>query len=365
MTDLAPLHYHPGALTAEWLTNVLGEGGHLTDGVVSQATVAPLGTGQVADSVRIHLTYEGPDAGPATLVAKLAAADATSRATATRLGNYRKEVRFYRDLAATLDVNVPTLYFADLDATGSDFVLLLADAAPAGQGDQLAGCSIEVAEAAVDELVGLHAPRWGDPTLSELDWLHGDPAAATAFLLDLLPALWAGFQERYGDRYSATVAQQGALVIERLEAFLGATRGQDDAVSTVTHGDYRLDNLLIHPDLATANPVTVVDWQTVSHGVGVVDLAYFVGAGLVAEERAAHEEALVARYADGLAAAGVTVDRAELWDGYRRGSYSGLLMAISASMMVERTDRGDEMFMTMAERHSAQAAALEAPDLLV
>lgn len=365
MTDLAPLRYHPDALTPEWFTTVLGEGGHLTDGVVSEARVAPLGTGQVADSVRIHLRYDGPQHGPETLVAKLAAADPTSRATATRMGNYAKEVRFYQDLADSLDVTVPALYFADLDATGSDFVLLLADAAPAGQGDQLAGCSIDVAVAAVDELVGLHAPRWGDPSLTDLEWLHGDPVAGTAFLLELLPTLWTGFQDRYGDRYSPTVAQQGAIVIERLEAFLAATRGQDDAVSTVTHGDYRLDNLLIHPDLGTPNPVTVVDWQTVSHGVGVVDLAYFVGAGLVADERADHEEALVDRYGDGLAAAGVDLDRAGLWDGYRRGSYSGLLMAISASMMVERTERGDAMFMTMAERHAAQAATLEAPDLLV
>ena len=36
------------------------------------------------------------------------------------------------------------------------------------------------------------------------------------------------------------------------------------------------------------------------------------------------------------------------------GSAGGYLMAMLASQIVERTDRGDEMFAVMAERHAAQ-----------
>jgi hypothetical protein len=39
-------------------------------------------------------------------------------------------------------------------------------------------------------------------------------------------------------------------------------------------------------------------------------------------------------------------------------------MAASASMLVERTARGDEMFMTMARRHGAHILDLETEDLL-
>ena len=52
------------------------------------------------------------------------------------------------------------------------------------------------------------------------------------------------------------------------------------------------------------------------------------------------------------------------WHDYRRGTWAGLLMAVGASMMVERTDRGDRMFLTMADRHARHALDLEAPDLL-
>ncbi len=39
-------------------------------------------------------------------------------------------------------------------------------------------------------------------------------------------------------------------------------------------------------------------------------------------------------------------------------------MAIGASMMVVQTERGDEMFLTMIERHGAQIEDLEAAELL-
>ena len=38
-------------------------------------------------------------------------------------------------------------------------------------------------------------------------------------------------------------------------------------------------------------------------------------------------------------------------DGVRRQSFFGVMMAIVSSMLVERTERGDQMFMTMLQRH--------------
>ena len=50
---------------------------------------------------------------------------------------------------------------------------------------------------------------------------------------------------------------------------------------------------------------------------------------------------------------GYTFD--ECWLEYRRHGYASLIMAIAASMLVGRTERGDRMFMAMADR-SAQLA---------
>ena len=65
-----------------------------------------------------------------------------------------------------------------------------------------------------------------------------------------------------------------------------------------------------------------------------------------------------------LRARGVEPEEAGLWDDYRVGALSGYFMAVFASMNVERTERGDEMFAVMAERPARQAIALGSLDLL-
>ncbi|SDF39651.1 Phosphotransferase enzyme family protein [Blastococcus fimeti] len=346
----------PEALTPEWLTAALTSSGSLTRGRVVDAEVRPLGTGQMCDSVRIRLTYDEPEAGPPSLVAKLPAADEGSRATAIAFRSYEKEVRFYQELAQRLPVRTPRVHHADIDVPTASFVLLLEDLAPAQPGDQLLGCGTEVAAAAVAELVRLHAPLWGDPSLAQLDWLHGDPDGRGALLKEVLPLLWSGFQERYAASLQPHVKQAGDIYFGRLDA-----RPTGSTPQTVTHVDFRLDNLLLGPD----GTVTVVDWQTCGTGVGPSDLAYFLGAGLAPEVRREAEDELVRGYHDGLVASGVTgYDRDDCWLDYRRGTWAGLSMAVLASMSVKRTDRGDEMFLAMADRHARHALDLDAADVL-
>lgn len=348
----------PDLLTAEWLTAALA--GHLDGGRVTAVAAAPVGTGQMCDSLRLELTCEGaPASMPASIVAKLPAADPTSRATALSLRSYEKEVRFYQHLATDLPVCTPTVFHADIDPATASFVLLLEDLAPARAGDQLAGCSVEVVASAVDELVNLHAPRWADPTLAELEWLHGDIEAGRAFLGMLLPNLWEGFKARYDADLDPHVVPLGEDLFAHLGGYLTLTGGP----LTITHGDYRLDNLLLDPD--DGHVRGVVDWQTCAVGPAMNDVAYVMGAGLLPDDRRPAEEGLVRHYHDGLLAAGIDgYGWEECWQDHRRGTFAGLVMAVAASMLVEQTERGDQMFLAMASRHAQHALDLDAVDLL-
>jgi len=361
MTSSLPIADTPDALTAEWLTAALRTTGTLGPAEsVALVTARPIGTGQMCDSIRLTLAFDGPSGAPTSVVAKLPAADETSRATAKALRNYETEVRFYQHLANELPIRTPAVHYADIDVESARFVLLLEDMAPAGQGDQLAGCTPDVAKIAVDELVKLHAPRWNDPELSALEWLHRDPAAQRAFLGMLLPGLWDGFRERYAARLGPEVHEAGSALFARLGAYLDPS-GQP---SSIVHGDYRLDNLLFDPTPGGV-PVTVVDWQTCTVGSPLQDVAYFVGAGMLPDDRRLVEVEIVRGYHAGLLANGVADYPWErCWDDYRRGAWSGLVMALAASMLVERTERGDEMFLTMAHRHAQHALDLDAVALL-
>lgn len=313
---------------------------------VAAATWTPLGTGQMCDSLRVQVTYDGPTDLPASLVVKLPAADETSRSTAVMMRSYEKEVRFYADLAPRLPVATPRCWASRFDPETHDFVLVLEDLAPAEPGDQLAGCSVEVAEAAVEQLVALHAPLLGDPSLEALDWLVGDEAGSRALMTALLPQLWAGFLDRYD--VPGHVRTAGDAVFSSIESYLAPRPGP----RTVTHGDFRLDNLLLR-----GTSVTVVDWQTCALGHGATDVAYFVGAGLLPDVRREVEGDLLAAWAKGVG----VVDPEP---AYRLGTFAGLVMAVGASMMVERTDRGDAMFLAMADRHARHALDLDADQLL-
>ena len=360
-----PIAERTEQLTPDWLTDALRSTGVIGDRTrVNKLDTELIGTGQMSDSARIRLDYDKPAGGPETIVAKLPSTDPTSRATALALGSYENEVRFYQQIAPRVKIRTPHLYYADIDPDTASFVLLLEDMHSARTGDQLAGCTPREAEVAIGELTRLHAPVWADPWLEQLPWLHRDRVQQQAFLLGLLPQMWSGFNDRYKGRLGETVRTAGAALFENLQSYVTA----DTEPWTVVHGDYRLDNLLFGPG-DTTDPsntsVAVVDWQTCTHGPAMQDVAYFIGAGLLADCRREVEQNLVASYHTGLSNAGVaTYDWDRCWHDYRRSTYAGLIMAVAASMLVERTERGDEMFMAMAHRHSRHALDLAADELL-
>ena len=140
-------------VTADWLTDALGRPVHAAPREI-------VGTGQMGSCYRLRL--EGDSALPDTVLVKLPLEDPDARAIMAF--GYTNEIRFYAEIASTVDIRVPECHYAVLGEAGT-FTLLLEDLAPAQVGDQLAGCSPAQAKAAVVNLAGLHGPRWNDPAL--------------------------------------------------------------------------------------------------------------------------------------------------------------------------------------------------------
>lgn len=353
--------WRPEQVTAPWLTDVLRRAGVLPAGTVVDLDREVVGTGQMADSFRLVPRYDRdrPEA-PSSVVGKFTAADETSRSTGIAMRTSEVEVRFYQQVASTVDVRTPRCYHADVDPATAEFVLVLEDMAPARAGDQVAGCSIDDAALALTELAALHAPRWGDPGLEKLGWLHRRTTETNDLGAQLLPVLFDGFATRYGDILEESVLDVGRRLMPGIASYLH----HQPRPWTVQHADYRLDNLLF----GTADggvPLAVVDWQTVILGPGVADVSYFLGAGPSVDDRRRHEETLVREYHEALVAGGVDdYSFDECFSDYRRYAYAGYLMAVGASMMVERTARGDEMFLAMARRHAAQIDDLRSYELV-
>lgn len=336
----------PEDVTADWLSGVL-------DAEVTSVDPSPIGDGLVGMNLRVRL--QGASDAPASVVVKLPSLDPTSRNSGVTLRNYEREVKFYEQIASTVDIRVPHRYHGDWDETTGDFVLVLEDMAPAEQGDQVAGCDLARARGAVAELARLHGPRWDDPSLSEHEWLSrrtsdDDAAQLQMFYLMVFP----GFAATYRDELSTEAFELAEAFGRRVAEWVNGRAGPE----SVTHGDYRLDNLLF----ATSDggpPVTAVDWQTVGQGPPVADLAYFCGAGLLPDARRAVERSLVELYASSLAEYGVEIDESWLWEQYRRDAFAGVIMAVVASQVVGRSERSTAMFTAMATRHLQHAIDLD------
>lgn len=331
---------------AGWLSTAL-------DRAVAAVEPRPVGTGQVADTYRLTVEYADGESG--TLIAKVPSADDTSRTAARMTRTYEIEASFYRDLAADLAVRSPDCAYADHDPETDAYVVLLEDVAPAEQGDQISGLDEATMAAAVDELAHLHGPRWDDPSLRSLAWLDRASPENVANTAMLVSGCAAPFLDRYRERLAPT----SIAATERLIPVLGAYLAGRDGPQTVTHGDFRADNLLVGGER-----VVVVDWQTVGLGAPAGDLAYLLGTSLLPEDRRRLEADLIERYLDGVRRHGAEVERDWLLTQYRRASYAGLIMAIVASILVGQTDRGDEMFLAMADRSAQLAEDVDAAALL-
>ena len=341
----------PDAMTPAWLAEALGQKADALRGF----TVAKVGTGQMCDSFRLTLDWAGGIDAPASVIAKCPSHDEASRNIAKLVGTYVKEVSWYRELAANSGVPGPHCHFADIAADEVDFILILSDLAPARAGDQLAGLGLAGLRPCIDAAARLHALRWDDAQLAEMPWLSRDNST---LVRALFPQLYLGFRERYADRLAPELLDVGAGLVERLDAFMD----REPAARTIVHGDLRIDNVLFAPE---GGRCWLVDWQTLGRGSGAADLAYLIGTSIAdPAERAAADRPAFDQWIAALTAAGVTTDTAALWDDYRVGALTGYFMAVFASMNVERTARGDEMFAVMAERPARQALALGSLDLL-
>lgn len=134
-------------------------------------------------------------------------------------------------------------------------------------GDQLGGATSAAAVAAVRGLAQLHARWWAEPTLAEHAWLSVPSEWAH---LDELAADWG----RFPDEFLAGVDKGTRATVDlMLSATPRIHQRAAEGPLTLSHGDFRFDNLCFGAD----GQVLAFDWQLLSRAPGARDLAFFAG----------------------------------------------------------------------------------------
>jgi hypothetical protein len=336
-------------ITSQWMTTLLQSRGY--DVEVSDIKAEPIGTGQVGATYRFSMIYQGDQKGaPPTLVGKFPSHDPLSRETGKSHLTYLREAGFYGTFAGKKPLPVPDCHYIVFDDDSHDFALIMGDLPAHTPGNQLSVPSALEAQLAMVAAAAIHASWWGDPVLDTLPWLNGSQAALASLDVEALYTMfWPAFCDRYGTRVGPAMKQVGDAFVGHINEWLAMR----DGPRCLTHNDYRPDNMLF--DLNDGDrPIVIVDWQTVGVGTGASDIAYYMGTALDPATRAAIERDLFALYVQKLITHGVPEkDTNALWSGYQHAAFSGFMMGVTASIVVEQTQRGDTMFLTMCERSAA------------
>ena len=280
---------------------------------------------------------------PHTVIVKLPTADPGGRFMGETMRVWEREHRFYHDVAPHMEVRVPHAYVNIADPP----CLVLEDLAPAVVGDHLAGATRSQAERAIDAIARHHAAWFEHPLLSTFTWMPGldDPSILT--LASTFEIGWPLFLERFGDELPDRCLRWCEQFVEGIPAWIA---GHLDEPVTMTHGDYRLDNIFFVDD----GDVAVIDWQLAMRAPGQGDFVYFCANNLTVDMRRASETDLLERYVSGLHAAGVpteAVTAEAVWQGYLEGlvfyavSFGASLLTIDPA-----NERGTALFEALVHR---------------
>lgn len=352
----------PDGLTPEWLTKLLRDQGHLDDGRIVEVHKEQVGsgTGLMSEIARLHLVFDGEVSGmPASLVAKYPSQNPTNRASAMSYNLYERETRYFAELDPLTSAHSPRIYFTGLE--GDNFLILMEDMNGYRVGDQAAGADFADSAAMIDELAKLHSGFWDQ--VDDLDWV---PHIANSYHADNMAALceigWPVMRKLFKDYLNPSIAAKGVAFLANLARLQEA---MDAAPITLLHGDFRMENVFFgtRPE---HHPIAVIDWQGPLRGKGVVDVALMLAQSTRTEVRRAHEKALIARYAEGLATGGVTdypVERA--WNDYQQALlYNWVYVSVVAGTLDVHNQTAFNWMSQMVARQSAASLDLDVFRLL-
>jgi len=347
-------------VTPDWLTDLLRASG-FDEAHVVEVDATPVGTGQMASSYRLALRHATPCRLPDTMVAKLATGPAAQREFGS--GAFRNEVRFYRELAVTLRVPTPAMFAAVSSDSGSEFVLLLEDIADGRQGDQIAACSPAQVRSVAVAAAGLHGPRWDDTTLLD------DFPLPTPSDCDVLESLLDPMAEVFRARLALSDAQ--SAVVDWLIRGAGPWIRTPAEHFALIHGDLRADNVVFRDD----GSLSILDWQTITTGNPMRDIAFLLATSLTPDARRMHEKSIVTDYHHAVRAWGAALSTPgapssvldytfdDCWRDYIDNLIQAPLIIVFGAAAAQPTKRGDAMFSVMLERTAAAVADL-APERL-
>ena len=335
-------------ITAAWLTSALTLE---NDQHVSEVTVEelPAGVGFMGEVARLHLKFS--DGSETTAISKIPTQVPEIRSMLAPARIFEREARFFEQAQPLIpDISANCLHAA-IDTENDDYLLLLEDLSDMREGDQLSGCSVDDASSALEALAKLHSTFWGSNGLAHFDWLPDINDEGMKVGREVYAQSLPGFLEKFGSSIEPEnedlVQRFGDNVYQLLDRLA-------EMPLTVTHMDYRADNLFFGSD----GSVKMIDFQTFSRHGHAEDVGYFISQNMSIEDRRNNEDDLLHTYHEALTSGGIEYSFDQLREDYRIGMLYGWVIPVFAVGTLDfSSERAVSLWTSVIER--CQAAYLD------
>ena len=282
-------------ISTGWLNRALGE--HAGANRIIDYRIDNIGDGKGFGGkvLRVHLNRERPS-GLESVIVKLPVDDPDTLQSMIVQDMLLREIRFYRDLASDIDLDIPTIYYTELN--GNDFAIVMEDLGDVTH-RMLKPLAMEELEVALRSAAKLHAAFWNSPILNEA-WLRpvvdGNDASRNNNEQSLRHAIELLEQSSDDTAYTEACAHRLLALLPKAPRVTPLPKPV-----TLVHGDFHGNNLHIRGD-----DITIFDWQLVAKGTPAMDVANLIASSSEPGDYHQILEPLLRTYHDALMAEGIT-----------------------------------------------------------
>ena len=306
---------NPEDVTADWLTKRLRANGYLNKGeVVEVGPEDRTKADRVANRLLIRYSEGVSEDMPSRLIFRFND-NGAARVKDKRLSSAVREAVFYTEMATEMnDPPIAKWYDAGIDVDTGETYLLLEDLmfthelaeksdtpSPYGGWACFDTLPWESWEGMVDALVKMQAHWWDHERIHDAHVVAMSGWLSTEAVAD---------RERAGVHLEG-LGEMAEDLRERVEKSIRAwpdlyeKRIVDRKHLTLTHQDFHCRNVML-PKNSETHEVMIFDWETLTRGIGVYDLAYLMTTPMLpAQMRYDLERHLISRYYAGLVDTGI------------------------------------------------------------
>ena len=342
-TNMKNIPSDMGKVRDEWIADLLVVHGGLESGSISKIEREPMGEGigQVGEFCKLVVTSNQDERFSYFL--KLRAPVEGMHQVALRYKMYENEVRFYQELAKTLDVRTPKVVFADYDPETENVALLMEFMDGWHSPDQISGASHHQACLAIQEIPKISAPYWN--RTKEIPWVATMKTDHFWSSIQDVKACEDIFYDRFGGDLSISRTEFGNLV----DSWSRVLTELSEGLLTLTHYDYRIENLFFS---AGEDRVAVIDWQLMACVKPSWDFAYLIGTNIDTSIRRENQQEYIQLYLDGLRQRGIDYSERQLREDMK-WTLLGLsvIPVIGGSNFDVDNDRSFELYRMISKRH--------------